>query len=144
MLLLLPASNCLWLLCMKQFNAMQLPTGQTYEARFGDCYMMAAYAALGLVVLADMLRLRGRLPALRPWVACGSLTAAGSVVGTWAMYAAAARPAVIVFPVSAVTSLLLAAAVSVFVFGERRTPALYTTVGLAVAAIVLVNAGASR
>ncbi len=44
-------------------------------------------------------------------------------------------------PVSGVTSLLIAAGSSVLVFRERRTPALYATVGLAVAAIVLVNVG---
>jgi drug/metabolite transporter (DMT)-like permease len=46
----------------------------------------------------------------------------------------------VLFTVSSVVSLLLAAAVSVTAFGEKRSLAWYATVGLAVAAVVLVSA----
>jgi len=118
----------------------QAALGGSLMREFGHFYYLIFYAVFAVLILAD-LAITGAIKARMGTAArVGLLGAAGSVVGMWAWAAASPLPAAVLFTVSSVVSLLLAAAVSVTAFGEKRSLAWYATVGLAVAAVVLVSA----
>jgi len=143
-LLVLLVTNALWIMGIKHLSGQRLADGQSYLSVYANCYGLGVYVVLGLLLLADMLIVRRALPRLGPWAAVGAFAATGSVGGLWALNVAAVLPAAVVMPINSVMSLLTAAIVSVLAFGERRSPAWYATIALAVGAVVLVNAGGAR
>ena len=138
-LLVMLVGNSLWLLSIKHFSVRTLPNGQSYLSVFGHQFTLAVYLVLGLFALGEVARTRRTLGPWPPWLLLGGLAAAGSVLGTHALNTCASLPAAVVVTINNVVSLLFAALISVLIFRERRTPSWYATIGLAVAAVVLVN-----
>ena len=124
---------------LKYLNARPFGAGRTYLTAFSDLYLLLFYGSFGLLAAGDLLVTRALGGRWRAMLAAGGLGAAGSVVGLWAWATACGLPAAVVFTVTSVVSIVVAAVVSVLAFKEKASLGWYATIGLAGLAVVLVN-----
>jgi len=137
MLTLILALNGLSPVFIKYLNAQPFGAGQTYLSAFTDLYYLLFYGSFAVLTAADLAISGGMTIAIRGISGPGALGALGSVVGLWAWARASDLPAAVVFTVTSVVSIAVAAVVSVVAFRERASVAWYATIGLAALAVVL-------
>lgn len=116
-----------------------LRDGVALNPHYNDCFMLGMYAMLTVCVGAEAWK-SGR-PAMRPvlLVRNGLLAGFGSVVGMVLTARVSDMPGGTGFAVVSVSTVLGGALITSFVFGEKRNPAWYATLALAVAAVLLFN-----
>ena len=149
-LVLIALANSVQLGSVKLLGTTALPQGRdvrqraarsgqtgTYMDRHGIMFMFLANASLALATTLDM-GLTGGLPATLRWLsALGALAGIGSILGISLLSACSRGPAALIFTSSGVSSILGAALVSVFFFGEAADPGWFIMVGMSVLAILL-------
>ena len=140
LLLLILGLNGLSPTFLKYLSAQPAAGGISLVAAFADLYYLVFYATLAILVFGDLLITRAFHPRIMTLLGVGLLGGVGSVVGMGAWALASSLPAAVLFTVSSVVSILVAAVASVAGFGEKRSAAWHVTVGLAIAAVVLANA----
>ncbi len=119
------------------------PTGIPLNPLYNDCFMLGLYAALAGCVLLEAWRHgwprrgAGRIA----WN--GLIAGTGSVVGMALTSLVSDMPGGIAFAVISVSSVLSGALITSFGFHEKRGPAWYATLALAVAAVLLFNLSAA-
>jgi drug/metabolite transporter (DMT)-like permease len=119
--------------------AVTLRAGAPLNPRYNDCFMLGMYASLTVCVLAEIWK--SARPAARPKLLIRNalLAGVGSVVGMVLTARVSDMAGGIGFALISVSCVLAGALVTSFVFGEKRNPAWYATLVLAVAAVLLFN-----
>jgi drug/metabolite transporter (DMT)-like permease len=106
---------------------------------YNDCFLMGLYAALMICAIVETWR-HGYPRANAGRVTRNGLIAGtGSVVGMVLTAVVSDMPGAIGFAAISVSSVLAGALITSFGFHERRGPAWYATLALAVAAVLLFN-----
>ena len=124
---------------MEMLGARVLPEGPSALAAYKFVFLAACYAMFSVLLLTNVLR-HPPLPASRrALVPIGLLAAIGSVGGFALLQSVAHEAAALVFPVSAVASLLGGSVTSVLFFRERVTLLWFGMVLTGCAAVVLVG-----
>ena len=137
-LLLIPTFNCVTQISIKVLGRPNAEGGSMAD-RFGTVFLLLMYSVIGTSLVIELLVTRNyRVPLLHT-AGLGFMAAAGSTIGMTGLTACAALPAAILFPLSNVVSILVAAIVSTAAFGERRSLAWYGTVGFGALTVVLAN-----
>ena len=137
-LLLIPTFNCVTQISIKVLGRPDAAGGSMAD-RFSGVFLLLMYFVIGTSLAIELLVTRNyRVPLLHT-AGLGIMAAAGSTAGMTGLTACAALPAAILFPLTSVVSILVAAIVSTAAFGERRALAWYGTVGFGALTVVLAN-----
>ena len=136
-LVLITLANSIQLGSIKLLGSLRSGPNGTYMDRHGTLFMFLANASLALAAAID-LGLTGIPAAPLPWLsAMGALVGLGSILGISLLSACARGPAALIFTSSGVSSILGAALVSVFFFGESADFGWFIMLGMSILAIML-------
>jgi drug/metabolite transporter (DMT)-like permease len=115
--------------------------GIPMNPRWNDCFMLSLYGALLVTVFGESLR-HGRPAGVAVgWLAGNGLLAAfGSIAGMTLTARVSRLPGGMGFAAIGVATVLIGVLIGALGFGEKRGPAWYATVALAVAAVILFKA----
>ena len=106
---------------------------------YNDCFMLGMYAVLTVGVAAEVWRFGRPAASMGRLAANGLIAGTGSVVGMALTAVVSDTPGGVAFAVISVSAVLGGALITSFGFREKRGPAWYATLALAVAAIILVR-----
>ncbi len=120
--------------------SMQSIAGSTdMLVRYGSSFYFIIYAVVVIAFLIDPAARSKQVGNWRNEILPVLLAAAGTVGGSLLLRKAMALPAVIAFPLGAVSSILFTAIVGTIIFKEHRTLGWYGTIIFGVIAVVLAN-----
>lgn len=129
------AINSIYTLAMKQLDATPAGASSLLQSH-RYLFPVVVYAVIALGTAPAILRsLAGFNPGRT--ILLGAIAAAGSVGGFLFLCQAISMPGGIGVGISTTASLLTIALIAAFVFHERRTPAWYATIVLAIAGVLL-------
>lgn len=127
-------------LSIKHLESIPSEFGKTYIDLYGAYFFLALYASLAISLLIEVLSRRRFQVPLGKTLILGIFGMLGSLTGMLGTQAASQLPAAVAFTLSGVTSILVAALVSVLFLGEKANKNWYATVALGILAVVLINA----
>ncbi len=122
-----------------KYLAVTTSGGAPLNPRYNDCFMLGLYAALTLCVIREAWRHGCPRAGLGRMAWNGLVGGAGSVVGMALTARVSGLPGGIGFAAISVASVLAGALLTSFGFHEKRGPAWYATLVLAVVSVLLFN-----